>query len=149
MIQKLLPFDLHSCLLLAKTAMQTPDLSDTLLSQLAAQSRFAPSMAAADAPSMEYPHGGLMLTVLLYAAGACYWRLGDNTENSARIISTLGALLYAFLFLGVLNSIFVQPLVASERQVFYREKAAGMYSVHAWYLAMVRPSDHLQPKNLQ
>ena len=83
--------------------------------------------------------GTMMLTVLLLsAAGACYWQLGGNTETAAGILSTLGSLLYASLFLGVLNSIFVQPLIASERQVFYREKAAGMYSVHAWYLGMVR-----------
>ena len=32
----------------------------------------------------------------------------------------------------------MQPVIASERQVFYRERAAGMYSVSSWYLGMVR-----------
>lgn len=45
----------------------------------------------------------------------------------------------ATLFLGILNSIFVQPVVSEERAVLYRERAAGMYSVEPWYLAMVSP----------
>lgn len=32
------------------------------------------------------------------------------------------------LFIGVQNSSSVQPVVSIERTVFYREKAAGMYS---------------------
>ena len=40
--------------------------------------------------------------------------------------------------MGILNSIFVQPVVSAERTVAYRERAAGMYSVAPWYLAMVR-----------
>jgi hypothetical protein len=34
----------------------------------------------------------------------------------------------AVLFLGISNSSSVQPVVEVERTVFYREKAAGMYS---------------------
>lgn len=34
----------------------------------------------------------------------------------------------AVIFLGVQNSSSVQPVVAVERTVFYRERAAGMYS---------------------
>ena len=49
----------------------------------------------------------------------------------------MGALLVASLFLGILNSVFVQPVIGSERQVFYRERAAGMYAVFPWYLGMV------------
>ncbi|KAL3609406.1 hypothetical protein D5086_000426, partial [Populus alba] len=33
-----------------------------------------------------------------------------------------------FLFLGFQNGSAVQPVVAVERTVFYRERAAGMYS---------------------
>ena len=70
-------------------------------------------------------------------AGACFWALGGRSDSETAIYSTLGALLVASLFLGILNSIFVQPVIASERQVFYRERAAGMYSVFPWYLGMV------------
>ena len=58
--------------------------------------------------------------------------------------NTLGALLVSTLFMGILNSIFVQPVVGNERTVFYRERAAGMYSVAPWYLAMVRLSRAFQ-----
>jgi len=34
----------------------------------------------------------------------------------------------AVLFIGIQNSTSVQPVVAIERTVFYRERAAGMYS---------------------
>ena len=61
-----------------------------------------------------------------------------DTEQS--ITNTLGALYVATLFLGIMNSIFVQPVVSDERAVFYRERAAGMYSVEPWYLAMVSQS---------
>ena len=76
-------------------------------------------------------------------AGACFWYLGGKSDSESAIYSTLGALLVASLFLGILNSIFVQPVIASERQVFYRERAAGMYDVFPWYLGMVRPRSEL------
>lgn len=59
-------------------------------------------------------------------------------DTEQHITNTLGALYVATLFLGIMNSIFVQPVVSDERAVFYRERAAGMYSVEPWYLAMVR-----------
>ena len=71
--------------------------------------------------------------------GACFWKLGGRSNNEQGIYNTLGALLTSTLFLGILNSIFVQPVVSAERAVFYRERAAGMYGVAPWYLALVRP----------
>ena len=62
-------------------------------------------------------------------------------DTEQRITNTLGALYVATLFLGIMNSIFVQPVVSDERAVFYRERAAGMYSVEPWYLAMVSASN--------
>jgi hypothetical protein len=43
----------------------------------------------------------------------------------------------AVLFLGVQNSSSVQPVVAVERTVFYREKAAGMYSALPYAFSQV------------
>uniref|UniRef100_A0A7N0ZQ95 ABC-2 type transporter transmembrane domain-containing protein n=1 Tax=Kalanchoe fedtschenkoi TaxID=63787 RepID=A0A7N0ZQ95_KALFE len=40
----------------------------------------------------------------------------------------MGALYTALLFLGLSNSNTVQPVLSVERTVFYRERAAGMYS---------------------
>jgi hypothetical protein len=40
----------------------------------------------------------------------------------------MGSMYAAVLFIGVQNATTVQPVVVIERTVFYREKAAGMYS---------------------
>ena len=40
----------------------------------------------------------------------------------------MGSMYAASLFIGIQNIIAVQPVVAVERTVFYRERAAGMYS---------------------
>ncbi|KAI8547234.1 hypothetical protein RHMOL_Rhmol07G0179400 [Rhododendron molle] len=44
------------------------------------------------------------------------------------IFNAMGSMYSAVLFVGVQNATSVQPVVAVERTVFYREKAAGMYS---------------------
>jgi len=49
----------------------------------------------------------------------------------------MGALFSACLFLGVNNASSVQPVVSIERTVFYREKAAGMYSPISYAMAQV------------
>ena len=49
----------------------------------------------------------------------------------------MGAMYSACLFLGVNNASSVQPIVSIERTVFYREKAAGMYSPIAYAAAQV------------
>ncbi|CAL5361309.1 unnamed protein product [Camellia sinensis] len=53
------------------------------------------------------------------------WQKKDNTGDLSTII---GAMYAAVLFVGINNCQTVQPVVAIERTVFYREKAAGMYS---------------------
>lgn len=49
----------------------------------------------------------------------------------------LGALYAAVVFLGAINQNAVQPIVAVERTVFYRERAAGMYSSLPYALSQV------------
>lgn len=49
----------------------------------------------------------------------------------------MGALYGAVLFLGINNCGTVQPMVGIERTVFYRERAAGMYSAIPYALAQV------------
>jgi len=44
----------------------------------------------------------------------------------------------AVIFVGINNCQTVRPVVAIERTVFYREKAAGMYSPLPYALAQVR-----------
>jgi hypothetical protein len=43
----------------------------------------------------------------------------------------------ATLFIGVNNSTTVQPVVAIERTIFYRERAAGMYAAVPYAIAQV------------
>lgn len=44
------------------------------------------------------------------------------------LFNAVGALYASVMFIGIQNSMMVQPVVDVERTVFYREKAAGMYS---------------------
>ncbi|KAJ8466246.1 hypothetical protein OPV22_028798 [Ensete ventricosum] len=53
------------------------------------------------------------------------------------IFDLLGAIYAAIFFLGASSAIAVQPVVSIERTVFYRERAAGMYSALAYALAQV------------
>ncbi len=43
----------------------------------------------------------------------------------------------AALFIGIQNAALVQPIVAVERTVFYRERAAGMYSALPYAIGQV------------
>ncbi|KAK6122137.1 hypothetical protein DH2020_044127 [Rehmannia glutinosa] len=71
--------------------------------------------------------------ICLWKQNLVYWRspaynaerLRDSTQN---LFVVLGALYASVMFLGVNNSSSVQPVISIERTVFYREKAAGMYS---------------------
>ncbi|OIW01495.1 hypothetical protein TanjilG_19421 [Lupinus angustifolius] len=60
--------------------------------------------------------------------GLIFWNKGDKTENEQDLLNLLGAMYAAVIFLGTSNTSTVQPVVATERTVFYRERAAGMYS---------------------
>ncbi|KAK6148816.1 hypothetical protein DH2020_016341 [Rehmannia glutinosa] len=52
-------------------------------------------------------------------------------KNSTDLMTIIGAMYASVLFVGINNCATVQPVVAVERTVFYRERAAGMYSVIA------------------
>ncbi|XP_073007568.1 ABC transporter G family member 44-like [Typha latifolia] len=60
--------------------------------------------------------------------GSIFWRLGKKTDNQQDLFNAMGSMYAAVLFMGVSYSTSVQPVVAIERTVFYRERAAGMYS---------------------
>jgi hypothetical protein len=49
----------------------------------------------------------------------------------------MGSIYGATLFIGVNNASGVQPVVAIERTIFYRERAAGMYSAFPYAIAQV------------
>ncbi|KAG5533077.1 hypothetical protein RHGRI_027343 [Rhododendron griersonianum] len=57
------------------------------------------------------------------------------------LINLLGAMYVAVMFLGGTNTSGVQSVVAIERTVFYRERAAGMYSALPYAFAQVIVED--------
>ncbi|KAH9701688.1 ABC transporter G family member 31 [Citrus sinensis] len=60
--------------------------------------------------------------------GSVFWDIGSKRSSTQGLFMVMGALYASCLFLGVNNASSVQPIVSIERTVFYREKAAGMYS---------------------
>ncbi|XP_062165228.1 pleiotropic drug resistance protein 1-like isoform X1 [Alnus glutinosa] len=60
--------------------------------------------------------------------GTIFWGLGSKRRRKQDIFNAVGSMYAAALFIGIQNAALVQPVVAFERTVFYRERAAGMYS---------------------
>ncbi|KAL8153222.1 hypothetical protein V2J09_010982 [Rumex salicifolius] len=60
--------------------------------------------------------------------GSIFWDMGSKRSSQQDLFNAMGSMYVAILFLGVTNASGVQPVVSIERTVFYRERAAGMYS---------------------
>jgi energy-coupling factor transporter ATP-binding protein EcfA2/ABC-type multidrug transport system permease subunit len=76
-------------------------------------------------------------TVVALLFGTIFWDLGTKRGKQQDLLNIMGSMYCAVLFLGVSNSSSVQPVVEVERTVFYREKAAGMYSAIPYALGQV------------
>ncbi|KAI6680126.1 hypothetical protein NL676_034007 [Syzygium grande] len=80
---------------------------------------------------------------LLYATfvalmfGTIFWNLGSKRRNRQDLFNAMGSMYTAIIFIGFQNASSVQPVVAVERTVFYRERAAGMYSALPYAFAHV------------
>lgn len=61
-----------------------------------------------------------------------------DRKTQTDLQNMLGATYAAVLFLGATNASSVQAVVSVERTVFYRERAAGMYSELPYAFAQVR-----------
>uniref|UniRef100_A0A7N0U871 ABC transporter domain-containing protein n=1 Tax=Kalanchoe fedtschenkoi TaxID=63787 RepID=A0A7N0U871_KALFE len=70
----------------------------------------------------------IFTTFIALLFGTIFWDLGLKREKRQDLFNAMGSMYAAVLFMGVQNSVSVQPVVAIERTVFYRERAAGMYS---------------------
>ncbi|CAI9270844.1 unnamed protein product [Lactuca saligna] len=79
------------------------------------------------------------VTTILIAAifGAVFLNKGKKMEKQQDLLNMLGALYAGVVFIGAINQNAVQPIVAVERTVFYRERAAGMYSSLPYAFAQV------------
>lgn len=78
-----------------------------------------------------------MTIVIGILFGLIFWNKGQQTTKQQDLMNLLGAMYAAVLFLGATNASAVQSIVAIERTVFYRERAAGMYSPLPYAFAQV------------
>ncbi|KAJ3686419.1 hypothetical protein LUZ61_015583 [Rhynchospora tenuis] len=69
--------------------------------------------------------------------GSIFWRIGNRMESSNNLRTVIGAMYTAVMFVGINNCSTVQPVVAIERTVYYRERAAGMYAALPYAIAQV------------
>ncbi|KAL5721099.1 Pleiotropic drug resistance protein 2 [Ranunculus cassubicifolius] len=69
--------------------------------------------------------------------GVIFWNQGQKMTKQQDILNIMGAMYTAVFLLGGANASSVQPVVAVERTVFYRERAAGMYSPLAYAFSQV------------
>ncbi|KAG8075521.1 hypothetical protein GUJ93_ZPchr0006g42509 [Zizania palustris] len=76
-----------------------------------------------------------LFTALLL--GSIFWRIGTKMGNANSLRMVIGAMYTAVMFIGINNCATVQPIVSIERTVFYRERAAGMYSAMPYAIAQV------------
>ncbi|KAJ6793990.1 ABC transporter G family member 42-like [Iris pallida] len=76
-----------------------------------------------------------MFTALLL--GTIFWKIGHRRDNANDLSIVIGSMYTAVLFVGITNCGSVQPIIAVERTVFYRERAAGMYSALPYAIAQV------------
>ncbi|KAK0585573.1 hypothetical protein LWI29_030700 [Acer saccharum] len=79
----------------------------------------------------------VMTTCIAVLFGLIFWNMGQKTSKQQDLFNLLGAMYCAVLFLGASNATAVQPVVSVERTVFYRERAAGMYSALPYAFAQV------------
>ncbi|KAE8696102.1 Pleiotropic drug resistance protein 1 [Hibiscus syriacus] len=65
----------------------------------------------------------LFTTFIALMFGTLFWDLGTKTKKRQDLANAMGSMYAAVLFLGIQNAASVQPVVAVERTVFYRERA--------------------------
>ncbi|KAB8692526.1 hypothetical protein FH972_026348 [Carpinus fangiana] len=66
-----------------------------------------------------------------------FWNLGSKTTKEQDVFNAMGSMYAVVLFIGFKNLNLVQPIVAVERTIFYRERAIGMYSALPYAFAQV------------
>lgn len=76
-----------------------------------------------------------LFTALLL--GIIFWRVGSKMKSSSDLLIIVGSMYFAVAFVGFENCITAQPVIAVERTVFYRERAAGMYSAIPYAFSQV------------
>ncbi|KAL8505058.1 hypothetical protein ACS0TY_016317 [Phlomoides rotata] len=78
-----------------------------------------------------------MTIVIGLIFGTIFLKKGRQTGKQQDLQNIMGAIYSAVLFQGASNNMSVQGVVSIERTVFYRERAAGMYSALPYAFAQV------------
>ncbi|KAF5202221.1 Abc transporter g family member, partial [Thalictrum thalictroides] len=77
----------------------------------------------------------MVVSSLLY--GAVFWKQGNNIKDQQDLFNIFGFLFTSTIFFGINNCSSSLPFIATERNVLYREKFAGMYSSWSYSFAQV------------
>ncbi|KAG9444439.1 hypothetical protein H6P81_015779 [Aristolochia fimbriata] len=78
------------------------------------------------------------LTIIIgFIFGTIFWNSGQKMKKQQELLNLVGAMYASVFFLGSSNANTVMPVVSVERTVFYRERAAGMYSSLAYAFGQV------------
>ncbi|OMO57948.1 hypothetical protein COLO4_34962 [Corchorus olitorius] len=76
-------------------------------------------------------------TAMSIMFGLIFWDLGSKRGTRQDVFNAMGAMYMALTFMGSQSAACVRPVVISERTVYYRERAAGMYSALPYAFAQV------------
>ncbi|KAL0010559.1 hypothetical protein SO802_005667 [Lithocarpus litseifolius] len=130
--------------LIEQLSIPTPGSKDLYFPTQYSQSYFTQFMACLWKQHWSYWRNPLytalrfiFTTVIALMFGTMFWNLGSKTTKQQDLFNAMGSMYAAVLFIGVKNTNSVQPVVAVERTVFYRERAAGMYSALPYAFAQV------------
>ncbi|CAL1388195.1 unnamed protein product [Linum trigynum] len=121
--------------LIKELSSPLPGSNDLFFQTQYAQTFFTQCMACLKKQHWSYwrnpPYNAVRLIFTVFIAlmyGTIFWNLGSKRGTQQDILNSMGSMYAAVLFIGFQNSSGVQPIVSIERTVFYRERAAGMYS---------------------
>ncbi|KAJ9566593.1 hypothetical protein OSB04_002559 [Centaurea solstitialis] len=76
-----------------------------------------------------------LVTALLL--GTIFWKVGTKRDSSTDLTTMIGAMYVSVMFAGFNNCVTILPVASFERTVFYRERAAGMYSSLPYAMAQI------------
>ncbi|CAM6085681.1 unnamed protein product [Calypogeia fissa] len=69
--------------------------------------------------------------------GTMFLHVGQKRSSHFNVLEVMGAIYASSILIGIIMSTTVQPMIGTERAVFYREHAAGLYSPTPYALSQV------------
>ncbi|XWS26922.1 hypothetical protein CRYUN_Cryun26dG0071800 [Craigia yunnanensis] len=130
--------------LISELSIPPPDSQDLHFPTKYAQSYFTQFKACLWKQHKSYwrniPHNAVRLyisTAMSIIFGVLFWNLGSKRRTKQDVFNAMGAMYTAITFMGQQSAASVRPVIIAERTVFYRERAAGMYSALLYAFAQV------------